>query len=123
MPNKSITKFTIMSALIREFLVQGSDPSPYKVRFKKNGDDLKATCSCKAGISGMLCKHRLSILDGDKSAVISDNADQVAEVSSWLEGSKVADAISEVVSLEAQKKQIETNIKRAKKLIAEMLIP
>lgn len=123
MLNKSINQFTIMSTLIREFLVQGSEPSPYKVRFKKDSDDLKATCSCRAGISGMLCKHRLSILDGDKSAVVSDNADQVSEVSSWLEGSKVSDAISEVVSLEAQKKQIEANIKRAKKLIAEMLIP
>jgi hypothetical protein len=112
-----------MSAIIREFLVQGSEPSPYKVRFKKDGDDLKATCSCKAGISGMLCKHRLSIFDGDKSTVVSGNTEQVAEVSSWLHGSKVADAISEVVSLEVQKKKIEANIKHAKKLIAEMLIP
>lgn len=112
-----------MSALIREFLVQGSEPSPYKLRFKKDGDELKATCSCRAGVSGMLCKHRLSILDGDKSAIVSGNTDQVTEVSSWLEGSKVADAISEVVSLETQKKQIEAKIKRAKKLIAEMLIP
>lgn len=84
---------------------------------------MKATCTCKAGISGMLCKHRLSILDGDKSAVVSDNIEQVVEVSSWLQCSKVADAFSEVVSLESQKKQIEANLKRAKRLIAEMLIP
>lgn len=71
----------------------------------------------------MLCKHRLSILDGDRSSVVSDNSEQVTEVSLWLQGSKVADAISEVVSLEAQKKQIEASIKRAKKLIAEMLMP
>jgi hypothetical protein len=51
---------------IREFLVQGSDPLPYKVIFKKDGGDLKATCTCKAGSNGILCKHRLSILDGEK---------------------------------------------------------
>jgi hypothetical protein len=71
----------------------------------------------------MLCKHHLSINAGDTSSVVSDNTDQVAEAHSWLEGSKVAAAISEVVSLGAQKKQIETHIKRVKRLIAEMLEP
>lgn len=112
-----------MSELVREFLVQGSEPSPYKVVFRKDGGNLKATCNCKAGVNGMLCKHRLSILDGDKGAVVSENPDQVVEVASWLAGSNVADAISEVVSLEAQKKQIEAKIKRAKKMVADALTP
>lgn len=112
-----------MSELIREFLVQGSEPSPYKVVFRKEGTNLKATCNCKAGVNGMLCKHRLSILDGEKGAVVSENPDQVAEVASWLAGSNVAGAISEVVSLEVQKKQIEAKIKRAKKMVADALTP
>lgn len=112
-----------MSEIIREFLVQGSQPVPYKVVFRKDGSELNATCNCKAGVNGMLCKHRLSILDGDKSAVISDNLDQVAEVASWLAGSNVAVAISNVASLEVQKKQIEAKIKRAKKMVADALMP
>jgi hypothetical protein len=111
-----------MSEVIREFLVQGSEPSPYRVVFKKNGTDIKAACSCRAGMNGLLCKHRLSILDGDKGAVVSTNSDQVTEVASWLEGSNVAAAISEVVLLEAEKKLIEEKIKRAKKLVAKALI-
>jgi hypothetical protein len=111
-----------MSEVIQEFLVQGSEPSPYKVIFKRIGADIKATCSCRAGVNGLLCKHRLSILDGDKGAVVSENANQVAEVASWLEGSNLAEAISEVVSLEAEKKLIEEKIKRAKKLVAKALI-
>lgn len=111
-----------MSEIIREFLVQGSEIFPYKVIFKRNGTDLKATCNCRAGINGLLCKHRLSILDGDKCAVVSENANQVSEVASWLEGSNVAEAISEIVSLEVEKKLIEEKIKRAKKLVAKTLI-
>jgi hypothetical protein len=112
-----------MSEIIREFLVQGSDLSPYKVVFKKNGPDLKASCSCRAGVNRLLCKHRLSILDGDKKAVVSENTNQVIEVASWLAGSNVGDAISEVVALESEKKLIEEKIKRAKNIVAKALIP
>jgi hypothetical protein len=118
----SLTKSRqVMSEVIREFLVQGSGPSPYKVAFKKNGPDLTATCSCRAGVNRLLCKHRLSILDGDNGAVVSENTNQVTEVASWLKGSTVGEAISEVVALEAEKKLIEEKIKRAKKLVAKAL--
>lgn len=70
---------------------------------------------------GQLCKHRLSILNGDKSA-ITDNSDQVSEIVSWLEGSNVAELISEIISLEAEKKRIETKLKSAKKMMAKALM-
>ena len=111
-----------MFEAIREFMVQGSQPEPYKVVFKKNGSDLRASCSCRAGVNGLLCKHRLSILNGDMSAVVSENIDQVTEVNSWLDGSNVAAAIAEVVALESEKKLIEDRLKRVKKLVAKALI-
>lgn len=116
-------KETIMSETIREFLIQGSEKSPYKVVFLKSGNNIQADCTCRAGIVGMLCKHRLSILDGDNRAVVSDNTDEVAEVASWLAGSPVGEAIAEVVALEAQKKSIESRIKTAKKMVSKALIP
>ena len=61
--------------LVLEFLVQGSDPTPYKVTFTIDQGDTKATCTCKAGLIGILCKHRLSLLDGEKGALVSDNSD------------------------------------------------
>jgi uncharacterized Zn finger protein len=111
-----------MSEIIREFLVQGSETIPYKVVFRKNGTDLRATCSCRAGVMGQLCKHRLAILDADKSAIVGENGDQVTEVASWLKGSNIAESVSEVVTLEAEKKIIEEKIKRAKKLLAKALL-
>jgi hypothetical protein len=112
-----------MSEIIHEFLVQGSEIAPYKVVFKKNGPNLKATCNCRAGMNRLLCKHRLSILDGDTKAVVSDNTDQVHEIASWLTGSNLGNAISEVVALEVEKKAIDEKIKRAKKIVAAELIP
>jgi hypothetical protein len=111
-----------MSEDTREFLVQGSEPAPYRVIFKRTETDLKATCTCRAGKNGILCKHRLSILDGDKKAVVSENSEQVAEVASWLDGSSVGLAISELVALEAEKKDIEAKIKRAKNLVTKTLL-
>ena len=111
-----------MSEIVREFQVQGSEPSPYRVVFRRNGSELKARCSCRAGANGQLCKHRLSILNGDASAVVSENSEQVPEVASWLLGSNIADAISEIVTLEAEKKIIEEKLKKAKKLVAQSLI-
>jgi len=111
-----------MSEIIHEFLVQGSESSPYKVTFRKAGVEIKADCTCRAGVNRILCKHRLSILDGDNRAVTSDNLGQVKEVASWLSGSTVGTAIAEVVSLEAEKKVIEAKIKLAKKLVAKALI-
>lgn len=112
-----------MSEVIREFLVQGSEETPYKVVFVKMDSNIQADCSCRAGIVGMLCKHRLSILDGDNRAVVSENANEVAEVASWLAGSPVGEAIAEVVALEAQKRSIESKIKIAKKMVAQVLTP
>lgn len=110
-----------MNPNFHEFSVQGSEPIPYVVRFSKEGENLKASCTCRAGVMGQICKHRLSILNGEKSEIISDNADNVAEVVSWLAGSAVALAMANVASLEAEKKLIEEKIKIAKKLIAKAL--
>lgn len=107
---------------VREFQVQGSDPAPYKVIFKANDGQIKASCTCRAGVMGQLCKHRLSILNGDSSAVVSPNASEVADVVSWLEGSNLAEAISVAVQLEAEKKLLEERLKSAKKAIAKALI-
>ena len=109
--------------LVLEFLVQGSDPTPYKVTFTKDQGYIKATCTCKAGLIGILCKHRLSLLDGEKGALVSDNSDQLLDLSPWLSVSKLAAAISEIVQLESKKKEIEAKIKRSKKVVSDLLLP
>ena len=71
------------------FLVQGSQPDPYKVTFSKNGDNLRGLCNCKAATNGMACKHRLDILTGDKKATATLDQENVKLVQKWLKGSDV----------------------------------
>ena len=78
------------------FLVKGSSADPYEVTFIKDGSSLTALCTCPAGTYGNFCKHRISILDGSTDMIASDNADQAAIVVSWLEGTDVGTALSEM---------------------------
>jgi len=78
------------------FLVKGSSADPYEVTFIKDGSSLTAICTCPAGTYGNLCKHRISILDGNTKSISSDNAAQAAIVVGWLPGTDVEAALSEM---------------------------
>lgn len=54
------------------FFVRWSDPDPYEVTFLKEADSkVIVLCTCKAGMNGMHCKHRIAIINGDTSAIVS----------------------------------------------------
>jgi len=78
------------------FLVKGSSAEPYEVTFIKDGASLTALCTCPAGTYGNFCKHRISILDGNTKAILSDNAEQAAIVLGWLPDTDVEAALSEM---------------------------
>ena len=84
-----------------EFQVKGSSRDPYEITFIKDGDSLTAICTCPAGTYGNFCKHRIAILGGDAKGVVSDNADQVATVVEWLDGTDVEAALVELRKAEA----------------------
>jgi len=103
------------------FLVKGSSSDPYKVIFIKDGDSLTAICSCPAGQFGNVCKHRIAILDGDGSAVSSDNAASVSEVVSWLAGTDVESALAELRLLENATAANKNELHVAKKKLAKAM--
>jgi uncharacterized Zn finger protein len=82
------------------FLVKGSSKDPYEVIFIKDGDSLTAICNCPAGTYGNFCKHRISILDGNAKAIVSDNAEQATKVIDWLAGTDVEEALTDVRAAE-----------------------
>ena len=82
------------------FHVKGSSKDPYEVIFIKDGDSLTAICNCPAGTYGNFCKHRISILDGNAKAIVSDNAEQAATVLTWLTGTDVEAALAEMRAAE-----------------------
>lgn len=110
-----------MSLSELSFQVKGSSAEPYEVTFIKDGDSLTALCSCPAGQYGNFCKHRLSILDGDSRAIVSDNIDRVPTITDWLQGTDVAAALSEFREIEKSSDQPKTALVIARRKLARAM--
>lgn len=104
-----------------EFLVQGSSPDPYKVTFTLDVKKLNAFCTCPAGENGQYCKHRLAILGGDSSAIVSDNMDKVSLVSSWLSGTDLEEALALLLDAEREHDIAKKHLAVAKKNVAKAM--
>ncbi len=104
-----------------EFLVKGSAPEPYRVKFLKDKTKLNAYCTCPAGEKGQHCKHRLSILAGDEKAVVSKNMDQVTSVRSWLPGTDLEKALIEFKEAEQEYDVARERLATTKKNLAQAM--
>ena len=67
------------------------------------------------------CKHRLNILAGDTSNIVSGNESEVAIVRVWLEGTDVQKYIEEVDMAERGLWTAQARFKAAKKALARAL--
>lgn len=103
------------------FQVKGSSEEPYEITFIKDGDSLTALCSCPAGQYGNFCKHRIAILDGNAKAIVSDNADQVATIVDWLQGTDVGTALGEFRAIEASRDEPKSALVAAKRKLARAM--
>ena len=104
------------------FLVQGSAEEPYKVTFRKKGNNLSAYCTCPAGENGQHCKHRINILCGITHRIVSGNEAKVQVVTSWLPGTDVEVALSAVLEAEKQYEVAKMKLSAAKKQLAKRLL-
>jgi hypothetical protein len=103
------------------FLVQGSSPTPYKVSFQKNGNNLSAYCTCPAGENGQYCKHRFNILGGIRDGIVSGNEEDVKIAASWLSGTDVEMALNQVMDAELRYETSKKELSAAKKKLAEAM--
>lgn len=103
------------------FMVQGSSPEPYRVTFVKSGSNIGAFCSCPAGTNGQSCKHRLCILNGDGTALVSSNIDEVEVVRSWLPNSDLDKALKELQKAEKEYDDAKKRLANAKKNLARCM--
>ncbi len=104
------------------FIVQGSEPEPYTVSFKKNGDNLTAHCTCGAGLHDQWCKHRIRILKGENEGIVSNNVNDVLIVTSWLPGTDVEKALMEVFEAEKKVEEAQKIFKNSKRKLARTLM-
>jgi len=104
-----------------EFLVKGSAKDPYEVIFIKEGANLTAICTCPAGTYGNVCKHRISIIDGDAKSVVSENAADVETIVAWVVGTDVEAALKVMREAEAAGTGSINALKEAKANLAKAL--
>lgn len=104
-----------------QFLVQGSAAEPYEVTFVKTGQEFSARCTCRAGLNGVLCKHRLNILEGSQKDIVSDNVSDVAKVQSWLPGSSIQQELRNLKICEARVKAAQHELSEVKRRLAEVM--
>ncbi len=103
------------------FAVQGSAAQPYQVRFQEHVGRIAASCTCPAGNFQDVCKHRIMILNGITKGIVSNNADAVAKVQSWISGTEVVAALAEMTSIESQIDQLKKQLVKVKKSIGQVM--
>jgi uncharacterized Zn finger protein len=100
------------------FAVQGSAEEPYRVTFRKKGNNLSAYCTCPAGDNGQYCKHRINILCGSSQGIVSGNEANVRDVMSWLPDTDLEAALLAVLDAEKQCEKAKKELSAAKKRLA-----
>lgn len=96
-----------------DFEVLSSDGlSIYVVTVQKSGDNVLATCTCKAGEFGQLCKHQIGILSGQDDGLASSDQSvrmRLNELISQIADTECANHVAEyllaVDGFEKQKKR------------------
>jgi uncharacterized Zn finger protein len=103
------------------FLVKGSTTKPYEITFIKDGSSLTALCTCPAGSFGNSCKHRVAILDGDASAISSDNAAKAPLIVEWLAGTDVEAALAAMREAEKDPDKSKQDVADLKKKLSRAM--
>lgn len=104
------------------FRVQGSASDPYRVSFGKRDSNLTARCNCDAAMNGLHCKHRIRILQGDTTGIVSDNAAEVATVQEWAKGTDVEAVLTKLLAAERRLSRAQADVKRLKKELFEAFV-
>lgn len=104
------------------FNVKGSSPQPYLVIFIKSSDNnLYASCTCAAGKNGQYCKHRIKLMSGETSGIVSTNLEDVYTIQAWLIGTDTENALIRMRTLEYEEIRIKNDLKLAKRDLAKFM--
>ena len=99
-----------------KFDISSSDGTgTYTVTIEGQPGSVKMFCTCAAGEKGTSCKHRLNLLDGDYSAIQSNNADELHVLSTWLPGSNLERSITVLQSADKELDKAKRQVTAAKK--------
>ena len=100
-----------------KFIVLGSSGSEYEIVALRNGENFQMSCTCEAGQHGTCCKHRLALLDGEISSLLSGNHADLLELKQLVCGTGVEKRYAMVCALEKEKALIDSKLKAEKKAL------
>ncbi len=104
-----------------EFLVKGSANEPYRVVFQKTEKGLLATCNCTAAIKGSFCKHRIQIMQGLDTGVVSKNKNDILTVVGWFKGSNLESKLNLIQEKEIQSENLKNEVTLLKKELSKLM--
>ena len=104
-----------------EFVVLGSRGDAYVVTAVRDGPAIAIACSCRAGEMNQLCRHRLSLLDGDVSDLDSGNEADVETLRRWLPGTQTGVAVDALATAESTFEAAKRELAARKKALARVL--
>ena len=80
----------------------------YDVVFKIENNLISINCNCKAGLVKTLCKHRLSLIDGDYTAISNQNDIALLnEIFNKIDKFKITELFKECNSVENEMKKLD----------------
>ncbi len=85
-----------------EFVMEGSAGDEYVVTASLSGGRVALHCNCPGGQRGGKCHHRDELLNGDVSALLSDNADDLQRVIEAYKATSLPKIKQEIDMLDAQ---------------------
>ncbi|ABK16805.1 hypothetical protein [Syntrophobacter fumaroxidans] len=104
-----------------QFLIQGSAPEPYTVTLIRVGPDITISCSCPGAKFEKHCKHRIRILTGDKTGIISGNADCLCQVSEMIRGTAIESARDRYQQAEREVEMAKKKFMKVKKELSDLM--
>jgi len=110
-----------------DFDVLSSDGfTVYSITVGTNEGKVWASCTCRAGALGKLCKHQIGILSGQTNLLVSPNNELKGELRKFvtqITDTDCADFLAEILAADAELKVQKRRLDRAKRNLEETLKP
>lgn len=100
------------------FALQGSAPQPYRVTFERQQSEVRAFCSCPAGLYGRYCKHRIQLLHGEIDGVVDGGLEELGVLAEWLGPSSLRVALQQLDEAELAVARAKQRVAAARKAVS-----
>jgi hypothetical protein len=103
------------------FSILGSTGNVYEIAASRQGPRFTMNCTCEAAVNGLHCRHRMALLDGECTDLVSGNQEDVEKLKILFEGTDAQRYYRELVQLEAELEALKKQVKNHKHAFARAM--